>query len=155
MLIYFLRHAEAEDGANDFDRKLTRKGLEQSEKAGKFLVHHGILPDLILTSPLVRAAQTARAVAAKLRDATLLERPWLASGMTPAVCLNELHALERKPALLLVGHEPDFSRAIAWLIGLADASTINVRKASLAAVELSDFTAGQGELQFLIPPRLM
>lgn len=61
MTIGFLRHAEAEDGhGSDFGRKLTPKGLEQAAKAGKFFQRNGLLPDLIVTSPVVRARQTPR-----------------------------------------------------------------------------------------------
>ena len=57
MLLYFLRHAEAEDEVtSDFDRKLTPKGLEQADKAGKFCVRFGLIPDVILSSPVSTAA---------------------------------------------------------------------------------------------------
>ena len=67
MVAYFLRHADAEQRADrDSERKLTPKGLEQAEKAGKFLVRCGLLPDAVLTSPIVRARQTAKIAADKL-----------------------------------------------------------------------------------------
>ncbi len=51
MVLFFLRHAEAErDAETDFARKLTSKGVDQAEKAGKFLLRLGIVPDVILTS---------------------------------------------------------------------------------------------------------
>jgi len=58
MLVTFLRHAEAEDAVTtDFDRRLTAKGLEQADKAGRFCVRCGLIPDVIVTSPVVRAEQ--------------------------------------------------------------------------------------------------
>lgn len=156
MVVYFLRHAEAEpDFARDFDRQLTVKGLEQAEKVGKFLVRFGLIPDVIISSPVVRALQTAKIVAQRLGNAKIVDGPWLACGMSPGTCLHELAAYEDKASVLLVGHEPDFGEAIARMVGLHDASGIKVRKASLTAVDLPRIAQGNGELQFSVPARLM
>jgi len=156
MVAYFLRHADAEPRADsDHERKLTPKGLEQAEKAGKFLVRCGLSPEIILTSPVMRARQTAKIVAEKLGDTELTEVDWLACGMTAETCLMELKDRQGKASVLLVGHEPDFSETIAEMLGLSDAAAIKVRKASITGVELLDFRAGQGQLHFLVPTRLM
>jgi len=156
MTIGFLRHAEAEDGAGtDFERRLTPKGIEQAEKVGKFCLRNGLLPDLIVTSPVVRARQTAGIVAGKT-GCDLVEERWLACGMDPGDCLREIAAYSQMSFVLLVGHEPDFSEAIARLIGLIDPSCLKIRKAMLAIVDLaSTDDEGCGQLQFLIPARLM
>jgi len=152
-MIYFLRHAEAETTAgSDRARRLTAKGLEQAEKVGEFCRSSGLLPALIVTSPVVRARQTAAIVAGTL-GVELVEKDWLACGMSPATCLHELAHL--RGDIMLVGHEPDFSAAIASLVGLHDPGAIRIRKASLTAVEISDFARGTGGLQFSIPARLM
>ena len=156
MIVYFLRHAEAEpDARRDFDRELTVKGLEQAEKAGKFFARNGLLPDLIITSPVVRARQTARIVAQRLGDIDLVEEPWLACGMRPETCLRELGNYANKPAVLVVGHEPDFSQAIASLIGLHDPGNLHVRKASLTAISMPTIAPGAATMEFLVPARLM
>jgi len=156
MIVYFLRHADADpDAGNDFDRKLTPKGLEQAEKVGKFLVRYGLLPEAIVSSPVVRARQTAEAVEKKLGQASMVIGPWLACGMTPATCLAELSAHAGTHSVMLVGHEPDFSDTIATILGLADSEAVNIRKASLTGIELSSFHPGGGSLQFLVPVRLM
>lgn len=155
MVVYFLRHAEAEpDADNDFDRKLTPKGLEQAEKAGKFCARNGLVPDLIVSSPVLRAKQTAKIVAQKL-GADLAEVHWLACGMANETCLKELRAMERHGSVMLVGHEPDFSEAAAFLLGLPDSDAVKIRKASLTAVDLPEIRPGRGQLQFLVPVRLM
>jgi len=156
MIVYFLRHAEAHDQAeSDFARKLTDKGEAQAEKAARFCLEHGLLPDLIVTSPVVRARQTAR-IAAKLWDKPdLVEEHWLACGMTPETCLSELKTFQKFPSVMLVGHEPDFGETIAFLIGLPDAAGLNIRKASLTAIDLPEFESGSGQLQFSVPSRLM
>lgn len=156
MVVYFLRHADAEpDASRDFDRKLTSKGLEQAEKAGKFLVRYGLAPEVILTSPVVRAKQTAKIVAQRLGDAALVEQPWIACGMTPETCLRELGAYQNKESVMIVGHEPDFSETIAALAGLPNPGNLNIRKASLTAVDLPSLEAGAGQIEFLVPVRLM
>jgi phosphohistidine phosphatase len=156
MVAYFLRHADAEPRTtSDHERKLTPKGLEQAEKVGKFLVRCGLLPEIILTSPVVRARQTARIVAEKLGDADVSEVDWLACGMAAETCFMELKARQGTASVLLVGHEPDFSETIASMLGVGDSAAIKVRKAALTGVELLDFQAGQGQLHFLVPARLM
>jgi phosphohistidine phosphatase len=156
MVAYFLRHADAEPRiTSDHERKLTPKGLEQSEKVGRFMVRCGLLPEIILTSPVVRARQTARIVAEKLGDAEVSEVDWLACGMSAETCLMELKARQGTASVLLVGHEPDFSETIATMLGVSDAGAIKVRKAALTGIELLDFRAGQGQLHFLVPTKLM
>ena len=155
MILYFLRHAEAEPSAgSDFERRLTPKGQDQSAKAGKFLRRGGLIPDVVLTSPVVRALQTARTVAHQL-DMAYIECPWLACGMRTGTLLQELFPHLEKSSVLLVGHEPDFSVAIGSLLGIDGPQTFKIRKASLTALELYEANPGSAQLQFLIPVRLM
>ena len=155
MTIGFLRHAEAEDvAASDFGRRLTTKGLEQAAKVGKFCMRNGFVPDLIITSPVVRARQTAEIVA-ETTECELVEGSWLACGMEAADCFKEIAALSQKNFVILVGHEPDFSEVIGCLIGLIDPSCLKIRKASLTVVDIAATEQGCGQLQFMIPARLM
>ncbi|MDX2082104.1 MAG: histidine phosphatase family protein [Terrimicrobiaceae bacterium] len=152
MLLYFLRHAEAEDGAIDFDRRLTPKGLEQADKVAAFCRAFGLKPDGILTSPVVRARQTADIVAKSVK-VPLEVADWLACGMTPQNFAAGMAG--RRGEWMVVGHEPDFSDAIANLLGLPNAEGLKIRKASLTAVDAAVVSAGAGQLQFLVPARLM
>jgi phosphohistidine phosphatase len=155
MLLLFLRHAEAEDArSSDFSRRLTPKGIEQAEKAGKFCLQRELVPDVILSSPVIRARQTADIVAKSL-GVNVVEAPWLACGMDPEDCLAHLSTSDGLEVILLVGHEPDFSHMVADLIGLPDPSALKIRKASLTAVELEELCVGCGQLQFSVPARLM
>lgn len=155
MTIGFLRHAEAVDSAgSDFVRKLTPKGLEQAKKAGDFCRRHDLVPDLIITSPVVRARQTAEAVAAAT-GSDLIEGRWLECGMEPADCFRAISSYSHLGFVLLVGHEPDFSEVIGSLVGLVDPSCLKMRKAALAVVEIAAANQGCGQLQFLVPARLM
>ena len=93
MLIYLLRHAEAEMlAASDQARRLTPKGDEQALRVGKFCQRQGIEPAVILSSPVTRAVQTAKLVAKSLSEAELVEVPWAECGMDPWVAMDELKA---------------------------------------------------------------
>ncbi len=155
MTIYFLRHADAEDFAKcDFDRKLTPKGLKQAERVGDFCKRNGIKPEVFLTSPLVRAHQTAEIVGKKT-GVQPVTADWLACGMTPATLIDKLEPFSAKSSILLVGHEPDFSTAVSFLLGLPEPDNFPIRKASLTAIEAPWLEAGSGALDFTIPPKLL
>jgi len=155
MLVLFLRHAEAEaDLEDDFSRRLTAKGRDQADRVARFIARNGLVPETLLTSPVTRAKQTAQIVAQRLHDCKVVEQAWLACGMTPETCAQQLAAMPDKSVVLLAGHEPDFSESIGWLLGAAPDS-IKIRKASLTAVDTRDFHQGGAELQFSVPVRLM
>jgi len=156
MLLCFLRHAEAEPVAgSDTERKLTSKGVEQAEKVGKFCLRNGLLPQIVLHSPLVRARETAASFASKAGKAVLIECPWLACGMTPEVCSDNLRDHLRQQVVFVVGHEPDFSSTISWFLGTTSSYAVHVRKASLTAIDTPSLGPGSGRLEFSLPVRLM
>jgi len=157
MLLYLLRHAEAEVLAkSDRVRQLTPKGEDQADKVGKFCRKHGIEPSVILTSPVIRARQTADRVAKSLPGAELIEVPWAACGMDAFNAMEELAAYRRFPAVMLVGHQPDLGFLAAVLLGMENDQNLRVRKALLAAIDTAaGLKAGAGTLQFFLPVRLM
>jgi phosphohistidine phosphatase len=155
MLLYLLRHADADTPApSDGARPLSEKGIDQAKKVARFCEAHHMQLSLILTSPLRRAHETAKPVAAALR-AELVVVPWLSSGMHPQTALEELRAYRSQSSVMLVGHEPDFSQFAAHLLGLPTNNAINVRKASLTLLEIDIFRAGAATLQFSVPCKLM
>jgi phosphohistidine phosphatase len=155
MLLYLLRHADAETTApTDDERPLSEKGIAQAEKVARFCKTHDVKLSLILTSPLPRAHQTAKPVAEALH-AEMVVAPWLASGMHPDAAIEELRAYRNQGSVMLVGHEPDFSKLAAHLLGLPTNSGINLRKASLTLLEIDVFRAGAASLQFSMPCKLM
>jgi len=155
MTIYFLRHAEAEDAAeSDFDRKLTPKGLQQAARVGKFCVSRGLEPAVVLSSPVIRAKQTAGIVADALGCEPVVE-DWLACGMETSTLLARLAPHSASDSVMIVGHEPDFSVAIGELLGTSEPTAVLVNKASLTAVYAPWLEPGAGQLQFSIPCRLM
>jgi phosphohistidine phosphatase len=125
-VIYFLRHGDAEhETQEDAARRLTEKGERQSELAGQALAALGVEVDVCLTSPKVRAEQTAR-LACQHLDVLVEVVEELRGGD-----FNALELAEGRGNVLLVGHEPDFSNAIAELTG----GRVKLRKGGIGAVE--------------------
>ncbi len=155
MLLYILRHAEAEAViTSDRDRKLTPRGDKQAACIGQFCLEHELIPGVVLTSPVVRARETARNVVTVLKNVELFEVPWMACGMSPEVALHEIKTYLTFESVMIVGHEPDLSHLIAVLLGLDHAQALAVSKASLTALELKKLAPGAGVLKFFIPCRL-
>jgi phosphohistidine phosphatase len=153
--VHLLRHAHAGSSfewiGDDDLRPLTRKGRQQSERLGAFLEAHGIRPDVIVSSPKVRAQQTAEIVASTLGMTVKLDGR-LGEGFGK----RELWALldetgAREP--MFVGHDPDFSGLLSYLV---DAAGISMKKGALATVDLeTKLGDGEGELRWLVPPDLL
>lgn len=156
MILYFLRHAEAEEDANDdASRRLTRKGVDQAERVARYCTKFELSPELILSSPVVRARQTGEVVAKRLEVGRFELADWLACGMAPETCFRRLSELEGIGSVMLVGHEPDFSEVLAAFLGSGDGGVLHLRKSSLTGVSVSAFARGGGVLEFLVPAKLM
>ena len=156
MILYLLRHAEAVDRAkSDAARELTEKGMLQARKVGKFCARNEIEPDLILSSPLRRAEQTARLASEEIKGSEVEVLSFLESGMQPEAALNKLKSYAKLKSVMIVGHEPDFSRLICAMIGIASEPGIHLRKASLTMLTVRAFRPGAATLEFAIPVKLM
>ena len=157
MKLLFLRHATAEDaqgGMSDWDRALTDEGRTQAEVVGNALRLLETQPEIVLSSPLVRARQTAEIVAALLGC-----RVELVDELQPgADSINNLqHVLQHYDAetVMLVGHEPDFSTLAARLIN-ADDRGILLKKAGLIRIDIDGrIKAGRGRQAWLLTPKVM
>lgn len=135
MKLYVIRHAQAADysaATGDSGRSLTAKGEKQAAAIGSHFMSCKVAPEIVLTSPVVRAHQTATI----LSDRAGLERPmtanWLRCGMRPEVAVAELVAYKDFEHVAIVGHNPD----IYWLLHhlLVDAPP-RVKKASVHVLE--------------------
>jgi phosphohistidine phosphatase len=135
-MIWLLRLGEAEDGSPDAERKLTEKGEQQSRAVGLALKKLGVDLDACLSSPKVRAADTAKLACDALGVEVQLE-PKLAGGPFDA---NEL-AAGLGDHVMLVGHDPDFSMAVHTLTG----AQVRMKKGGLAGID-------RGELKVLLRP---
>ncbi len=156
MLLTFIRHAEASlSAAVNFKRELTERGKQQAHQLAAFFSRLKNQPQLVLTSPVVRARQTAEAISQRLESARLLEQSWLASGMAPEIYISELRAFSQFENVLLVGHEPDLSSTIAFLLGNQNPENLKMRKASICALKIQSLGPGCGILQYFLPPDLL
>jgi phosphohistidine phosphatase len=135
-MIWLLRHGEAEQGSPDAERKLTAKGEHQSRVVGAALKKLGVDLDACLSSPKVRAADTAKLACEPLGVEVQLE-PKLAGGPFDA---DEL-AAGLGDHVMLVGHDPDFSMAVHTLTG----AQVRMKKGGLAGID-------RGELKVLLRP---
>ena len=155
MKIYFLRHgvaAEPEDWkGNDYDRPLTDDGRERMAREAKSLRKLDLKLDAILTSPLVRAKETADIVAGELKMVSKADER-LGGDFDVSALEEILQGCADLKSLMLVGHEPSMSSVIGRLIGVA---RLDLKKGGLACVELPDASTMTGELHSLIPPKLL
>jgi phosphohistidine phosphatase len=126
-VIWLLRHGDAEDGEGkpDAERELTEKGEKQSVAAGKALKTLGVELDVCLTSPKVRARRTAE-LACEALDCPVEDDDRLAGGD-----FDPLEIAAGRGEVMLVGHEPDFSSAVALVTG----SRVKMKKGGIAALD--------------------
>ena len=156
MRCYFLRHGIAVEAskwhASDDDRPLTPDGCEAMEREAKAIAE--LLPDLelIVTSPLLRARQTAQYVAEQLRLRNVVDDARIAHGFNARACQTILTEHSDAERVMLVGHEPTMSAAIGHMIGDGN---VELKKAALAGIELAERTSTSGTLICLIPPKVL
>jgi phosphohistidine phosphatase len=155
MRLYFVRHGRAEDRlewnpADDHLRPLTDIGKYRMERAANRMIDLGVAPDVILTSPLTRARQTADIVGEAL-DCEVVEIYELAD-LSVDVLSHLLDRYAFAESLMLVGHEPDFSMTIDMICG---GGNVVVKKGSLIRVDLFSTFPPRGSLVWSIPPKIL
>jgi phosphohistidine phosphatase len=134
-MLWLLRHAEAADGTPDDERPLTERGVIQAQDAGEALSALGVSVDICLSSPKLRAVQTAQYACAALGVEVTLDRrlsgePFDASDLVAGL-----------GDVLLVGHDPSFSLTVHDLTG----AQARMKKGGLAGIS-------KGELCVLLRP---
>jgi phosphohistidine phosphatase len=134
-MLWLLRHAEAADGFPDDDRPLTERGVRQAEAAGRALERLGINLDTCLTSPKLRALQTAELACAPLGVEVTVERRLSGEPFDAQALVAGLGEV------LLVGHDPSFSLTLHTLTGAQS----RMRKGGVAGI-------AKGELVTLLRP---
>ena len=153
--LFLLRHAHAGNAGvsigDDDLRPLTEKGHKQSARVGRMLAAADVAPDLLVTSPRVRAEETARGVAEVLGIEVTVDRRL--AGPLDADVVASIVTDSGADRPCLVGHDPDFSEVLGELIGV---SVVPMRKAAIARIDFpGDIRAGRGQLRFLVPPELL
>jgi len=163
MEIYLLRHGLAvERGTAGFEadeaRPLTPKGRRQLRKIAAAMKKLDLRFDLILSSPLLRAKQTAEIIAIALKLKKHLQYSnALAPGGEAEHLLRQLHRLKPSPeTLLLVGHEPDLSRLVSLLVTGTLSLQMDFKKGGLCKLDAEKLKAGKcATLAWLLTPGQM
>lgn len=163
MNLYILRHGIAiERGArgfeNDADRPLTLKGEERVRAVALAMQTLGLSFDVILTSPFLRARQTAEIVADKFAARERLRNSvHLAPDGSPEKLFIELRRMKPAPEnALLVGHEPYLSALISTLVSGESSLSMLLKKGGLCKLSAESLKYGRcATLEWLLAPRQM
>lgn len=160
MHVILFRHGPAGDQnparwPSDVDRPLTPNGIERTRLAARGLerlVSSEVA--FILTSPYQRAKETATIVSEAFGNTTVETLDALASGASPRGVLAAIEKFHSDRTVILVGHEPDLGMLAAALIGSARA--LPLKKAGACSIVFEGAArAGNGHLQWYVPPRIL
>lgn len=158
MDVYFLRHANAgeslDDSVKDEKRPLDDLGIEQCTRMGRALSAMGVKVDVIISSPLTRAMQTAARLATEIKytQSVMLEK-----ALRPEAKYEQFQQLLRRHAknesIVVVGHNPNLSQFLSKLVSdESTGSTIELKKGAVAKVE---FQSRRPSLQWLLTPKIV
>jgi phosphohistidine phosphatase len=158
MQLYLLRHGIAEDGQAglaDAERELTAEGRRKLRQVLGRAAKAGVKPDLILTSPLIRARQSADIAKSVLGYKDVISTSTaLSPGSDPKEAWNEIRAHDSAGSLMAVGHNPLFSSLAAFLLGTPNAQ-IDFKKGALMRIDFERITLQpRGVLRWYLTPRL-
>jgi phosphohistidine phosphatase len=157
--LYLIRHGVAaergEEYPDDSKRPLTSQGISRLKKEAAALTALDVGFDQILTSPLVRARQTADVFAQEMKGkAPVATVDALAPAGTAAAVIQELGKHMRKGRVALVGHEPNLGELAGRLIGAK--APLAFKKGAVCRIDFEVFPPkGIGQLQWLLPPRVL
>lgn len=158
MRVYILRHGIAEvamGGMRDADRALIEEGRKKLRTVLRVAKRAGVKPDVILTSPYLRAVQTAEVAAEVLGyEGKLLEVDALRPGGSPQDVWEEIRARNDSESVLVSGHEPLLSSLVAFLLGTSS-MWIDLKKGSLVRIDMeSTGPAPRGVLCWYYTPKI-
>ncbi|BFH74576.1 phosphohistidine phosphatase SixA [Sulfurisphaera javensis] len=156
-MITFLivRHGEAEpkiEGIDDKDRKLVKKGVKQMKRIANFLDEMGYKINNVISSPYVRAYQSAEAILDKLKvdDIKIETYDDLIPDKDPSSFAEKIKEFQDDTIILLVGHEPYLSNLIKLLTG----ASVELKKGGLAIIDY-DLKEGKGTLKMLLTQKVL
>ena len=157
MLLILIRHGIAAPlgagRASDKERPLTTKGAERFRLVAQALARLLPRPSAILTSPLLRARQTADIAAQAWGGPPPRTHPALATGDWPGV-VKAMADHGKDDMVVLVGHENWISEVTARLLGGDSGGCFRYRKGGVAAIEIADTKAVAGRLLWFVPPKM-
>jgi phosphohistidine phosphatase len=159
-MVLLLRHGKSDwsTEVDDRERPLAKRGRKAARTMGEFLTRAGQTPDAIAVSPARRAADTAALAAAAGGWQSPVRTSELLYGADALRMLEVARAeADDVERLMLVGHEPASSEAVALLV---DGGNLGLPTAAVAGIELdlerwADVEPGRGRLVYLVPPRLL
>lgn len=157
MLVYFVRHASAGehklDPAKDEKRPLDNDGIEQCTRVGRALAALETHVDVILSSPLKRAAQTASLIANELGyEERIVLTPALRPDANYAKFTALLEEYAQHEAIMVTGHNPNLSEFLGRLIGGGSRAGMDLKKGAVARVEVD---RRRGILQWMLTPKVV
>jgi len=157
--LYLIRHGLAEEHGDawpdDTKRPLTGEGMSRLRKAVRGIARIGVSLDIVLTSPLVRARQTADIVATGLSPhPSIVSVDSLAPGGSFVAIVADLEKQGRKARIALVGHEPGLGELAARLIG--SRHPIEFKKGAICRIDIDDIPpTGPGHLRWMLTPKIL
>ncbi len=158
MRLLIIRHAAAvpagTPGVADDDRPLTPRGKARFRTAAKGLARMTPRPDVLLTSPLPRARQTAEIAARAFKSLEPRIEPALASGRVDQI-VAVLGKESRDATVAVVGHEPVLAGLLARLVGAPRGEPFAFKKGGAALVDLPDGPLAGGRLIWFVKPRIL
>ena len=161
MEIYVVRHGIAIDREDpkcppDPERYLTEEGVEKTKRVAAAVAALGVTPDLLLSSPYVRAMQTAEIFASALdySKQKIRRTDLLLPGAEPSLFFRELAKDKQTSTLFVFGHAPQLDDIIAAALGSKHHIT-SLKKAGVALLELKRVSPPNGQLVWLAPPKLL
>lgn len=157
-MLYLVRHGIAEVGSasGDADRQLTAAGTRKLHRVVRGLQRLGVVPDLVLSSPLRRAEETAQLLATVLAPKVAVEiYPPLAPGTPMDEILRALRPYRRARQVIMVGHQPGLGQLASHLLtGSATLAMLPFRKGGVAAIQFSALPPRTtGTLQWFVTPK--
>jgi phosphohistidine phosphatase len=161
MEIYVVRHGIAIDREDpkcppDPERYLTEEGIEKTKRVAAAVAALSATPDLLLSSPYVRATQTAEIFAAALDypKPKIRRTDLLLPGSEPSLFFRELAKDKQTSTLFVFGHAPQLEDLIAAALGVKQHIT-SLKKAGVALIELKRVSPPNGQLLWLATPKLL
>ena len=160
MDIYILRHGKAEERSqnitSDSKRRLTEVGKKELEYIGKAIKNLDIEFDLVVSSPLVRAKQTADIILkhVKIKKKSILVWDELKPEISVETTLKKLSRINSSSSILLIGHEPHLSNLISNIISNSDNVDISLKKGGFAHIKgLPEKSGVYGSLRSVMTPK--
>lgn len=161
MQLYIVRHGIAIDREDpkcpaEAERYLTEEGIEKTKQAAKGMAELGVTADLVLSSPYVRAVQTAEIFANALDypKTKIRHSQTLLPGSEAGALFHELTREKQVSSVFVFGHAPNLDELIATAVGSKHHIT-SLKKAGIALVELKRLSPPSGQLIWLATPKIL